>query len=181
LWMGPRHMEVVGRLVRDIDDRGRRLRIPEAKTKMGQRTLLIPLDLQGPLNRQVADRNPLDRIFTRGKSHTWMQKNMTKLCEAAGVPRVTMQGLRGTYASISAELGDSESSIASRLGHANFGVTKGHYVREGAIQAAAGTRVAARLGRGVDVLEAPPTLAKKAAGDRYPLRRPPSPKGRPKR
>ena len=46
LLMGMRASEIVSRIVRDLDDEGRLLWIPETKTEAGKRTLPVPEVLQ---------------------------------------------------------------------------------------------------------------------------------------
>lgn len=46
LVMGMRASEIISRVVRDLDDEGRLLWIPETKTEAGKRTLPVPEFLQ---------------------------------------------------------------------------------------------------------------------------------------
>ena len=47
LLMGMRASEITTRIVRDLDDSGRLLWIPHAKTEAGKRTLQVPEDSKG--------------------------------------------------------------------------------------------------------------------------------------
>lgn len=51
-------------------------------------------------------------------------KTIARLCSLAGVPRITLHTLRHTFASVAAEAGYSELTIAGLLGHASQGVTQ---------------------------------------------------------
>jgi len=65
LVMGMRASEIVSRVVRDLDDEGRLLWIPETKTEAGKRTLPVPEFLQ-PYLRQIAKgKGPADLLFGR--------------------------------------------------------------------------------------------------------------------
>ena len=55
LLMGMRASEIVSRIVRDLDDEGRLLWIPETKTEAGKRTLPVPEVLQ-PYMQKIAER-----------------------------------------------------------------------------------------------------------------------------
>jgi len=73
LLLGLRCSEVVSRVVRDLDDNGRLLWIPESKTEAGRRTLIVP-DLVRPfLTSMARGKNSTDLLF--GKHHrSWPRK-----------------------------------------------------------------------------------------------------------
>ena len=80
LLLGMRASEIVSRVVRDLDDEGRQLWIPDAKTEAGKRTLRVPDVLRPYLQRLATGRQPDTRIFGG---------------LAAGVGAADLQGGRG--------------------------------------------------------------------------------------
>jgi integrase len=58
-----RAWEIVSRIVRDLDDDGQLLWIPETKTEAGKRTLPVPAFLQPYLRDIVEGKKPTDRLF----------------------------------------------------------------------------------------------------------------------
>src|SRR5262249_55585166 len=63
LVMGMRAGEIVSRVVRDLDDDGRLLWIPETKTEAGKRTLPVPEFLQPYLREIAKGKGPNDLLF----------------------------------------------------------------------------------------------------------------------
>jgi hypothetical protein len=53
--------------------------------------------------------------------------HVQKLCDAAGVPRVSTHSLRGLHSTLALEAGATASAVAAALGHASFAVTARHY------------------------------------------------------
>ena len=66
LLMGMRASEIVSRIVRDLDDEGRLLWIPETKTEAGKRTLPVPEVLNRTCRRSPKGRGP--RIRSSGST-----------------------------------------------------------------------------------------------------------------
>ncbi len=131
LLMGLRVSEVVKRAVRDLDDGGRVLWIVRAKTRKGNRTLEVPLVIRERLVELVKGRPSGERIWS-GSRH-WLAYHVERIAKAAGVVRVTPQGLRGTQASISAGAVSVEH-VAAALGHTGPTITRRHYLAKGAEQ-----------------------------------------------
>jgi len=78
LIFGLRSGEVLGLLVKDIDDDGKILRITSAKTRAGIRSLQIPEWFQ-PYLASLTEGQPSDaRIFPREK--TWLHHHCVSLC-----------------------------------------------------------------------------------------------------
>ena len=172
LLLGNRASEVVERDVRDLDDGGTLLWIPDSKTETGKRTLEIPELLQ-PLLRELArDRigaSPLFRDRTGERpSRWWLAYWCKRLCKLGKVPEITPQGFRGTHGSIARRGGATGRIVQEQLGHASLAMTEGGaYVQRSAIEAADVRAVERRLlegGRGApagkprEKLEQPPRV-----------------------
>jgi len=136
LVMGMRASEIVSRVVRDLDDDGRLLWIPSAKTEAGKRTLRVP-DLLWPYLQELAKGKlpeaPLFGLHWRA----WIRKSVRRICEAAGVPNVTAHGMRGLHSTLAVEHGVSAHVVAASLGHESSVTTMQSYVRP---EAASGAR-----------------------------------------
>ena len=85
LLLGMRASEIVSRVVRDLDDDGTVLVIPEWKTDAGRRKLHVPDVLRPHLQRLAANRPAEARIFG---SHwrDWPRECVQRMCELAGRP-----------------------------------------------------------------------------------------------
>jgi integrase len=68
LLMGLRAGEVVSRIVRDLDDDGRLLCIPDSKTAAGKRTLQVPEALRSSLLRLAEGRKAGEPLFREPRS-----------------------------------------------------------------------------------------------------------------
>ena len=93
LLMGMRASEIVSRIVRDLDDEGRLLWIPETKTEAGRRTLPVPEVLQPYLRKIAEGKGPNDSLFGE-HWRDWPREWVQQICKAAKVPEVTAQGMR---------------------------------------------------------------------------------------
>lgn len=135
LLLGTRAGEVLNRQVRDLDDGGRLLWIPDTKTPAGRRQLAVPDVLVPHIARLAKGRPGLAPLFehasTRKRPADWAREQVTRLCKLAGVPRVTPHGLRGTHATIGSEAGAVSSLVASALGHASPAITEAAYIDSG--------------------------------------------------
>lgn len=138
LLFGVRSSEVTNRIVRDLDDAGRLLRITKSKTKKGKRPLEVPEVLRGPLLELAEDKPSTAWLFP--DAHTWvlprhwLLDHVRRVCRVAGVPSVCTHGLRGTHASLAIEAGATSHVVSAALGHAHVGVTNRHYIDVGAKQ-----------------------------------------------
>lgn len=152
LVLGNRASEVVERDVRDLDDEGTVLWIPDSKTENGKRMLEVPQVLQPLLGALALDRIGaaplfLDRHGER-PTRTWMNYWCKRLCALAKVPEITPQGFRGTSGSLARRGGATGENVAAQLGHASVSMTEGGaYVKREAIQDANAHAVALRLVR----------------------------------
>jgi integrase len=139
LLLATRASEVIERDVRDLDDAGTILWIPDSKTDRGRRVLEVPEILQ-PLLR--------DRDGARPTRH-WTLYWCKQMCSLAGVPVITAQGFRGTHRSIAHRGGASGRIVQEQLGHASLAMAEGGaYVQREAVQAGDAHTVELRLLRG---------------------------------
>lgn len=139
-FMALRASEAAERIVRDVDDDGRLLWIPDSKTAAGKRALEIPEALRESVRLRTVGRKPGDRLFwlPSGKplDRRSMDYYLQKYCKQAGVPVVCLHSLRGQWASIAVGSGALSHVVARELGHASFTVTKAHYATPESISAA---------------------------------------------
>jgi integrase len=81
-----------------------------------------------------------------GSGSADLKKPIAALFNLAGLPDARSHDLRRTFASLAAEEGYGDATIAELLGHARRGVTARHYIRcPDAALVAAADRVAARI------------------------------------
>lgn len=139
LLTGMRATEIVERIVNDIDDNGRVLRITVSKTVAGERELEIPSVLRIRFAELSKKRSPGDLIFP-GLTRHGLYRHVKRLCRKAGVPEVSPHDLRRSFASLSSRSGTATEQVARTLGHAGTDVTRRHYLDAGAEQSAGAKR-----------------------------------------
>lgn len=133
LVMGLRASEIVGRVVRDLDDEGRLLWIPESKTEAGRRRVEVP-ELMRPLLLELAEaKKPEDLLFGY-HYRDWVRDWVHRICVAAGVPKVTAHGMRGLHGTISVEAGVTGHVVAAALGHESEAISYQSYVKPSALE-----------------------------------------------
>lgn len=71
---------------------------------------------------------PIDKQKYKTIYHTTLNRQLTKFCQEAQVPRIGIHGLRHTHASLLLFAGVSIISISKRLGHANTTTTEQVYL-----------------------------------------------------
>lgn len=135
LALGVRQSEVWKRRVRDVDANVTLFRIEDAKTEAGNRLVEIPDFLRPHLAQLIEGRDPMALLFGE-HTKSWLRSAVNRVCEKAGVPRVTPHGLRGTHASLSRLGGATAHAVALQLGHESTATTQGHYTSASATQAA---------------------------------------------
>jgi integrase len=148
LWLGLRTGEILGALVRDVDDGARLLWVERGKTKNARRHLIIPEQLRPALLRLVAGRGGTEPLFSYGGvpfSRMALWSAVRRLCELADVPVVCTHALRGTHATLALDAGASPLHVAAALGHASFSMTAAHYVAPGLLDEANARKVSAAL------------------------------------
>ncbi|CAH1855249.1 tyrosine-type recombinase/integrase [Convivina intestini] len=93
----------------------------------------IPLDWQVAMQfgQMIKDR-PGDRpIFVREGKKTYnavLNERLERYCKKAGIPAISVHGLRHTHASLLLYAGVSIGSVARRLGHSNMNTTQKTYL-----------------------------------------------------
>ncbi len=132
LLMGLRASEVVQRTVRDVDDDGRLLWIPDSKTDAGRRRQQVPELLQPYLARLAAGKQPMDLLFGK-HDRAWPRQWVQRLCAAAKVPVVTAHGMRGLHSTLAIETGVTAHAVAAALGHESPATTFQHYATPTAV------------------------------------------------
>jgi integrase len=133
LLMGLRASEIVGRVVRDLDDEGKLLWIPTSKTEAGKRTLQVP-DVLRPFLLALVKGKRSDALLFGYHYRDWVREWVHRICEAAGVPKVTAHGMRGLHGTIAVEAGVTGHVVAAALGHESEAITYQSYVQQSALE-----------------------------------------------
>ena len=103
---------------------GRAVNFPDTKT--GPQTRIIGKAARAMIGSQRRSERQVF-VFPSDRADTHLvaaDKTMARLCHLAGLTDVTLHTLRHTFASVAADLGYSELTIAGLLGHATLGVTQ---------------------------------------------------------
>jgi integrase len=148
LLLGMRASEIVSRVVRDLDDEGRLLWIPDAKTEAGKRTLRVPDVLQPYLARLVEGKKPEAPIFP-GHWRDWPRECVQAICEKAGVPSVCAHSMRGLHSTLAMDAGVTGHVVAASLGHERVSTTVQSYAKPEAVEGARQRRALKVLAGGV--------------------------------
>ncbi len=136
-----RHLRVgdvdfgIGRLwIRDDDDDGDDDGW-EVKSASSRRTVGIPESLVADLRVLCEGQNPVEYVFRSNRGdgaweRRWLSRMIKDVCAAAGTRIVTPHGMRDTFTSLMAELGQrSVADIGRMVGHADNGQTaRRHYI-----------------------------------------------------
>jgi len=128
LLLGFRNGEVVDRTVRDLDDGGSVLWVPDAKTPAGVRRVEVPDALKPYLLKLAENRERTAQLF-EGLTRDGLRYWTGTLCKVLGLPKVTPHGLRGTHATASMRPHANPHEVAAALGHKSFAVTARHYAK----------------------------------------------------
>lgn len=144
LYLDLRASEVISREVRDLDDGGRVLWIPDSKSDAGRRVLEIPKVLR-PLLLKLAGQRPGNTRLFGDRTRGWVWRAVAKCCELAKVPRVGAHSMRGLHATLAVERGATGHQVALAMGHASQAVTYAHYATRESV-------AAAKQGKVVDIL-----------------------------
>jgi integrase len=140
LLLGLRSSEVIQREVRDLDDGGRQLWIPDSKTLAGRRRLEVPEVLQPHLRGLSEAKLPNAPLFGH-HWRDWPRKQVKRICELAKVPTVCAHSMRGLHSTLAIEAGTTAHAVASSLGHESPTVTLRSYVAPGTAQRANSRRI----------------------------------------
>lgn len=147
LVMGARAGEVVRRVVRDLDDDGRLLWIPDSETEAGKRTLQVP-DLLRSRLLELAEGKKAEELLFGYHDRNWPRKWVAKICKAAGGPRVTAHRMRGLHGTLAVDTGISAHAVAAAPGHESVTTTLQRYAQAGAGTGARQEKVLTVLGGG---------------------------------
>lgn len=134
LLMGFRASEIISRQVRDLDDEGRILWVDHGKTAAAQRRPEVPDVLRPHLQRLAQGKRPVDKLFGH-HDRCWVRECTQKICDQAGLPRVTAHGLRGMCSTLAIDSGQASHAVAAMLGHASPAVTEQSYMAPGTKEA----------------------------------------------
>ena len=150
LFLGLRSSEVLGRVVRDLDDEGRILCIPFGKTGNARRRIEVPEPIRALLLRQI-DGRPADALIFASESERphftdWLRDRLHTACARLGLPKVCPHSLRGLHSTLALEAGSTPHAVASTLGHGSFEITARHYADPNTLRNTSARRVAAALG-----------------------------------
>jgi integrase len=135
LLLGLRAFEIVSRVVRDVDDEGRLLWIPDSKTPAGRRTLEVPSLLQ-PFMLRLAEGRPANARLFGTRWRDWPRKEVARICVLARVMKVNAQSMRGLHSTLAVQAGVTGHVVAAALGHESFATTVQSYARPEAVASA---------------------------------------------
>jgi integrase len=122
-------------VVRDLDDEGRLLWIPDSKTLAGRRKLQVPEFLQPYLTDLAKGREPTAPLFGE-HWRDWPRRWVQKICKAAKVPKVTAHAMRGLHGTLAVDSGITAHAVAAALGHESFKTTAERYAQRDAVSSA---------------------------------------------
>jgi integrase len=145
--LGLRASEITGIRVRDLDEDAATadvLWIDDAKTEGGRRTLEVPEVLREHL-AALAEGKGRDALLFGNHWRDWPRKQVQRICDLAGVPKVTAHGMRGAHATLALDFGATGALVAGALGHEDERTTRGSYARPGAGDDAQRRRVQMRV------------------------------------
>jgi integrase len=132
LLLGLRSSEILTRQVRDVDDGGRVLWIPDGKTKNARRRLSVPVEVQPLVKVLTEGRAAAELLFGEDRSRPYtspvLWKRLRRLCQKAGVREVCPHSLRGLHSTLAIEAGSTSGAVIAQLGHSSFRTTERHYV-----------------------------------------------------
>jgi len=150
LMTGFRRMEALALTGDAVDTKGRCIRLADSKSGLQVRAV-------GAAALAVLESLPhAGFVFpaARGEGHfVGLPKVLDRLCAAAGIEGASVHTLRHTFASVAADEGFSEMTIAALLGHARRGVTQRYAKVDRAAVLAADT-TASRIAAALDGSEA---------------------------
>lgn len=147
LLLGMRASEIVTRVVRDLDDGGRLLWIPETKTEAGRRTLRVPEVLRPYLQALAEGKSREARLFGL-HWRDWPREWVERICAAAGVPKVSAHSMRGLHSTLAMEAGVTGAVVAASLGHEDVSTTTQSYAKPEAVATARQARALTVLAGG---------------------------------
>jgi integrase len=144
---GLRRGEACGLRWREVDEQlGSSLRLEKTKTARSTRPIGKPAR---DVLRSLPRTEGVEWVFPRGDglNSAELKKPIAAIFRAAGLGGdAQSHALRRTFASVAADLGFGDATIAELLGHARRGVTERHYVRRSdPVMVAAADKVAGAI------------------------------------
>lgn len=149
---GLRFSEALGLTAKDVNLQGQYVEVSKTwnykegggftKTKNSSSVRKVPIDWRTvtQISGALADTDPDKPIFVAREGDGWRtvynstpNERLARRCEQAGVPVISIHGLRHTHASLLLYAGASMASVSRRLGHSNMTTTQKvylHVVRE---------------------------------------------------
>jgi integrase len=103
-----------------------------------------PESLQPHLVELARERAPQAALFGEHR-RDWPRKWVQRICKAAGVPKVSAQGMRGLHGTLAVDSGITAHAVASALGHESFKTTAAQYAKCEAVAGAQQKRALAVL------------------------------------
>jgi len=99
------------------------------KNQSSERLIPVDCNLANQLESLAIGHQQSEPLFVDGRVfNSTANTRLAELCREAGVPVITIHGLRHTHASVLLHEGVSIASIAKRLGHANITTTQQTYL-----------------------------------------------------
>lgn len=101
------------------------------KNKYSVRTIIVDDAVLYMLWKNARGADPDESIFYRIKGfqfNSTLNNKLKRACRKAGVPEVTLHGLRHEHATYLVSQGISSMAVAERLGHADDSVTRAVYI-----------------------------------------------------
>jgi integrase len=150
---GVRREEACGLRWREYEESGPCLRL--TNTKAGRSTR--PLGKAAVEHLYALPRLHDEWLFPNrvGTGSAELKKQIAAIFDAAGLKDARSHDLRRTFASVAAELGYGDATIAELIGHASRGVTERHYVRRpDAVLIEAASRTAQLIAAALDGMNA---------------------------
>lgn len=144
LHLGLRASEILLRQVRDVDDDGAVLWIPDSKTRAGRRRVEVPLFLRRYLVEQAKGRDGAEPLFAYreiARVRRWVQR----ICETAKVKKVSAHAMRGLHGTLAVDAGVTSHAVAAALGHESFKTTAASYAKREAVAGAQHKKASAAL------------------------------------
>lgn len=153
LLLATRASELMTRQVRDVDDDGRLLWIPDSKTDSGVRAMELPLTLRARFKALTLGKKPTDLLWgytehskgTKACDRQWLYHHVHRLCSAARIAPLGPHALRSLHSSLARVNNVSAEAVARALGHKGTAVTKRHYLAPGLEADMAAREVESRL------------------------------------
>jgi integrase len=107
-------------VVRDLDGDCSLFWVEDAKTPAGNHTVELSSPVARLLAAKVKGEAPTDRVFPEAAALNdpkwWMIRAATRVCAAAGLPRMTPHGLRGSGATTDVR-DEVVARVSKKLGH----------------------------------------------------------------